>query len=212
MRNFMNGKYRFVRRFIFSLSLLPVLVALPSCTLGPAPVPEPVSYDFGAMPVASGPVKFRQSLLVQDIAAPNWMDSPAIFYRLAFRDAARPQAYSGSRWVMPPAILVTNRLRQKMAAASGGVVVPADGIRTSNVLRLEVEDFVQVFDAPGQSRAVVRLRASLLGNRALIAQRTFTIEQPSATPDAEGGVKALTAASEQAIDQIVDWTASQIKG
>ena len=164
------------------------------------------------MPVASGPVKFRQSLLVQDIAAPNWMDSPAIFYRLAFRDAARPQAYSGSRWVMPPAILVTNRLRQKMAAASGGVVVPADGIRTSNVLRLEVEDFVQVFDAPGQSRAVVRLRASLLGNRALIAQRTFTIEQPSATPDAEGGVKALTAASEQAIDQIVDWTASQIKG
>ncbi len=212
MRNIMNGKYRFVRRFILSLSLLPVLVALPSCTLGPAPVPEPVSYDFGAMPVSSGPVKIRQSLLVQDVAAPNWMDSPAIFYRLAFRDAARPQAYSGSRWVMPPAILVTNRLRQKMAAASGGVVVPADGIRTSNVLRLEVEDFVQVFDAPGQSRAVVRLRASLLGNRALIAQRTFTIEQPSATPDAEGGVKALTAASEQAIDQIVDWTASQIKG
>ena len=212
MRNIMNGKYRFVRRFILSLSLLPVLVALPSRTLGPAPVPEPVSYDFGAMPVSSGPVKIRQSLLVQDVAAPNWMDSPAIFYRLAFRDAARPQAYSGSRWVMPPAILVTNRLRQKMAAASGGVVVPADGIRTSNVLRLEVEDFVQVFDAPGQSRAVVRLRASLLGNRALIAQRTFTIEQPSATPDAEGGVKALTAASEQAIDQIVDWTASQIKG
>lgn len=209
MRGTMRGKYPSIRRFILAVGML---AALPSCTLGPAPVPEPVSYDFGSMPVASGPAKFRQSILVQDVAAPNWMDSPAIFYRLAFRDAAKPQAYSGSRWVMPPAILVTNRLRQKMAAASGGVVVPADGIRTSHVLRLEVEDFVQVFDAPGQSKAVVRLRASLLGNRALIAQRTFAVEQAAATPDAEGGVKALTAASEQAIDQIVEWTAGQIKG
>jgi cholesterol transport system auxiliary component len=208
----MNSSNGWLRRVIATVGLLVVLAALPSCTLGPAPVPEPVSYDFGSMPVATGPVKFRQSLLVQDVAAPNWMDSPAIFYRLSFRDAARPQAYSGSRWVMPPAILVTNRLRQKMAAASGGVVVPADGIRTTHVLRLEVEDFVQVFDTAAQSRAVVRLRASLLGNRALIAQRTFTVESAAATPDAEGGVKALTAASEQAIDQIVDWTAGQIKG
>ena len=78
-------------------------------------------------------------------------------------------------------------------------------------LRLEIEEFTQVFDAPAQSRAVVRVRASLLGNRALMAQRTFNVEVASATPDADGGVRSLASASEQAIDQIVEWTAGHIR-
>ena len=189
---------------------LALLVA--GCSIGPTAPPEPVSYDFGIASAPAGAAKFRQPILVQDVAAPAWMDSPAVFYRLAYRDATRPQAYSGSRWMMPPATLLTNRLRQKVAAASAaGVVVPADGIRTGHVLRLEIEEFTQVFDTANQSRAVVRVRASLLGNRALIGQRTFTVEVASATPDAEGGVRSLAAASEQAIDQIVEWTAAQVR-
>jgi cholesterol transport system auxiliary component len=197
------------------------VLVLGACALGPSAELDPVSYDFGPGPKstnASGAdakpaeVKFRQPLLVPEVAAPAWMDTPAIFYRLTYRDPARPQAYSASRWVMPPAILLTNRLRQRVAQVStAGVLTPSDGVRAPYTLRLEIEDFSQVFDSETRSRGVLRLRASLLGSRALIAQKEFEFAVAAARPDAEGAVRALTAAAEQAVDQVVDWAAEHVK-
>jgi cholesterol transport system auxiliary component len=150
--------------------------------------------------------------VVYDVNAPGWLDSPFIYYRLAYQDAARPQAYADSRWVGSPADLIGGRIRARLAAAGkGGVVHPADSTRASYALRVELDEFIQVFDAPGKSRAVVRLRASVLGKNALIAQKSFGVERAAATPDAEGGVRALIAASDEALDQLVTWTVASLK-
>jgi cholesterol transport system auxiliary component len=185
--------------------------AVAACTLGPAR-DEWASYDFGAPPPAQAAVRLSKPLLVHDVVAPNWMDSTGVFYRLGYQDATRPRSYASSRWMMPAANLLTNRLRQHFAAASrSGVLVPADGLRSEHALRVEIEEFTQTFDAPDRSRAVIRVRASLLGNRALVAQRSFTVERPAATADAQGGVRALAAASDELILQILDWAAGSMK-
>jgi len=149
---------------------------------------------------------------VHDVGAPAWLDSPLIHYRLAYQDAARPQSYADSRWVMSPVVLLTHRLRLQLAASgSGGIVLPGDAARAHYALRVELDEFAQVFDAPGKSRAVVRMRASVVGNRSLLAQRNFNVERPAKTPDAEGGVRALIGASDEAIDQIIGWAVGYLK-
>lgn len=179
------------------------------CAIGASSRPEIASYDFGPAPAAAARPVLAKPLVVYDVGAPAWMDSTAIFYRLAYRDPARPQAYANNRWVMPPAALLTGRLRQRLSAASGaGVVMPADAIRTEAALRVELDEFTQIFDAVDRSRALVRMRATLLGNRAGILQRAFSAERTVASADAEGGVRALAAASDEVIEQILQWLAA----
>jgi cholesterol transport system auxiliary component len=173
---------------------------------------EIAAYDFGtAAATREGGPRLRQPLLVYEVSGPAWMDTASIHYRLAYRDASRPQAYAGSRWVMPPAALLTNRLRQRLAGAGGGVILPTDGLRAAASLRVELDEFTQVFDAENRSRAVLRLRASLVGSRSLIAQKAFSVDKAAASQDAEGGVRALTAASDEVLEQLLDWVAVSMK-
>lgn len=186
-------------------------LAFAGCSFAPAPTPAAANYDFGPAP-AGRQKGARQALLVQDISAPAWLDSPLIYYRLAYQDAARPQPYADSRWVMSPAALLTQRLRGQLAASgSGGVVLPGDAARANYALRVELDEFAQVFDSPGKSRAVVRLRATVIGNRSLLAQRDFNVERQASTPDAEGGVRALIGASDEVIDQLIGWALGYLK-
>jgi cholesterol transport system auxiliary component len=66
-----------------------------------------------------------------------------------------------------------------------------------------------VFDAPDRSVGLVRLRATVLetagGRERLVAQRRFTVQRPAPSADAPGGVRALTAASDAAIEEIAQW-------
>jgi len=188
-----------------------LILACAGCSVAPPPGSVTANYDFGP-PLEGRPAPgLRQALLVHDVSAPAWLDSPFIFYRLAYQDATRPQTYADSRWVTSPVELFTNRLRRQLVASGGGIIQPGDDARAKYALRVDLEEFVQVFDAPGKSRAVVRFRASVMGNRSLTAQRSFSVERPAKTPDAEGGVRALIGASDEAVDQLIGWTAQQLK-
>lgn len=195
------------------LFLLAGLV-LAGCSAGPTTRDTPVAYDFGPLQADAGGAKsVRASVLLQSVAAPAWLDTPAIVYRLAYQDAARPQTYSNSRWTAAPASLLAQRLRARLAAVSeGGVVSGSDGARADYTLRVELEEFSQVFDAADRSRGVAVVRASLVNTakRALIAQRSFSAERAAASADAGGGVRALTAASGELTDAIVAWAAAGI--
>lgn len=151
-------------------------------------------------------------LLLPGVNAPGWLDSSGIIYRLNYQDAARPQAYARSRWAASPAQLLTQRIRSRFAAAAVGVVTGSEGARADYALRVELEDFSQSFDAPDQSRVAVRARATLvdLASHALHAQRAFALERP-ATPDAAGAVGALGEASDALIEELLGWTAQNVK-
>ena len=55
-------------------------------------------------------------------------------------------------------------------------------------------------------------RASLVNTakRTLVAQKNFTLERAATSLDAQGGVRALSAAGGELVDAIVAWTATGI--
>lgn len=196
------------RNTLSRIAIISCLFALGAC--GVAPQSRDVAaYDFGPAAPAKADAKISVNLTLMDITAPAWMDSANLHYRLAYADPARPLAYANSRWVMPPAGLLTQRLRAALQQASKAAVLsPTDGVRTDYVLRVDLEEFSQVFDAADKSRGVLRLQARLVRGNALAAQQTFSVELPAPSANAEGGVRALSQASDEAGRRIADWLAA----
>jgi cholesterol transport system auxiliary component len=192
-----------------------VVGMLAGCGIGPKMTEQPATYDLGpARAASSGTASIPATLFLPEVSAPAWLGGNGIIYRLTYDNAARAHAYTQSRWTAPPSALLTQRLRSRFAAAAPkGVVTGIDGVRAEYMLRVELEDFSQQFDAPASSRVAVRARASLvsLASRALVAQREFTLELAAPTPDAAGGVQALGAASEELVESLLRWTEERLK-
>jgi len=166
-------------------------------------------YDLGATPVTSAanglpmpPVK------VLAVGAPRNLETDAFVYRLSYVDAQRTGSYSNSHWTMPPAQLLTQRLREALAAR-GPILSGADPVRAVPLLEVELTGFEQVFDAPEQSHGLVSVRATLTQQGRVVGQRSFTASAPAASADASGGARALAAASDDVIGQLSAWLAAQ---
>jgi cholesterol transport system auxiliary component len=178
-------------------------------------------YDFGldrspalAAGAASRLAEISTKLLVT-ATSPAWLDNPAIQYRLAYHDPGRTYIYANSRWVSPPTALLAQRVKRQIASAGGSAVISSgDGVRADYALRLDLEEFTQVFDAPGESRVIVALRASLVeaGTRTLLAQRSFSVEQAAPEANAAGAAAGLTEASDRLIANLIDWLAQELYG
>jgi cholesterol transport system auxiliary component len=66
-----------------------------------------------------------------------------------------------------------------------------------------------LFESASQSNGLVRLRATVGqatgGTERLVAQRSFVVQRAASTPDAAGGVRALTSAADAVIEEIAQW-------
>lgn len=202
---------KFASRFLAPiLALATVLVA--GCA---APQRETAGlYDLGLLPAATAPAaapggaRSLPALSVAEPTVPTWLDRQTMMYRLAYANDLQPHAYAGSRWTSPPVQLFTQRLKARIGQA-GGVVVPAsDGALNALTLHIEADDFSQVFNGPTESFANISVRASVLRERLLIGQKTFTSRLPAPTPDAQGGVRALSQASDSVIEDMTRWLAT----
>lgn len=184
----------------------PVSTELPASTAQPAPFTSPALPLLALAPVESGAA----------------VDSLAVLYRLAYDNPQQLRPYAAARWSMPAGQLFEQRLRQRLEqqrrvvragegpALSRGVgSVGGAGGRLPWVLRLELDEFSQVFSSPSQSQGVLRLRASVLdpspGQVRLVAQRMWVQQVPATTPDAAGGVQALGQASDAVAQALADW-------
>ncbi len=201
------NKCKYLFLFIFLSSMLG------ACALGPEKRDAPTVFDLGPQRVqaAAKPV-INATLLIPPVAASPWLDNANIQYRMMYQDASRPDAYAQNRWAMSPALMLTERVRARFAAASRGVVTAQDGARADYTLRIDLEDFSQQFESAQASKATARLRVSLIdqNTRALHAQRTFGAERPAA-PNAPGAAQALAAASDAVIEELVAWAVQNIK-
>jgi cholesterol transport system auxiliary component len=165
-------------------------------------------YDLG--PAASYESKNSSGsapLCIAEISAPAWLESPSMTYRLAYADVQQPRPYSGSRWAMPPTQLFGQLLKSRMAQG-GPVLSETDCAGNLLLLRIEVDDFTQIFDTPAQSRVQIALRASVFQGRVLLAQKNFLEQDAAQSPDAASGAKALLAASETLTGKMMAWLAA----
>lgn len=184
-------------RIAATLSALAAAALLAACGVGPKPREAVGAYDFG-LPAPARAVAVK-SLSQALVTAPNWMDSTALHYRLAYVNAARPAVYAQTRWVSTPGNLIEARLKER--AVAGGVLLGGAGA----ALKVEIDEFTQVFDQEKSSRAVLRARASLSLGREVTAQKAFLIEVPAASPDGPGGAAALAQAGNRLVDEVLAW-------
>lgn len=183
---------------------------LSACAL-PERAPAPLRYDFGP-PLATASVSspnLRPVLALRVQASPA-LDSPAMLYRLAYVDAQQLRAYGQTRWAMAPAELLQQRLREGLGRS---FALPPSGEAAPRVLHIELEEFSQLFTAAQESSGLLRLRASLLqrtgGGEQLLAQRDWQLQQAAPSADAAGGVRALNAATETMVTELVQWLQTQ---
>ncbi len=196
-----------MKRLAVSIRGFGLLLAalLSGCAL-PERAPAPMRYDFGppAMVAAVSPPVARPVLALR-VQASAALDSQAMLYRLVYADAQQLRAYSQSRWAMAPAELVQQRLREGL----GRQFVLPPGEVAPRLLLIELEEFSQLFSSPDISVGLLRLRATLLQRTAagehVLAQRELQLQQPAASADAAGGVRALGAATDAAVTELVRW-------
>ncbi len=201
--------------------MLLVVLALSACSALPDKPLRAALYDFGPG-LLNTPPATRQAplppLALSDISTPGGaLDNQAVLYRLAYADAQQLRPYSQARWSMPPAQLVRQRLRETLGrdravfnAGEGPALNRSAALGPPPpTLQLQLEEFSHLFQSPGSSTGLVRLHATLVENtpsgEKLRAQRHFTVQRPATSADAAGGVRALTAATDAAIEEISLW-------
>lgn len=229
--NAINSEAAYARknwaRRLFGIVL--AAVALSGCSVLPDKPQRATLFDFGpsvAMPQATPAPSSPLSLLtllplpavaVDDVAtAGGGLDNSSVLYRLGYLDAQELRAYSMARWSMPAAQLIRQRLRDQLSLRR-----PVYNARESLALnrsqnpvlplqiRLELLEFSHYFSKPDVSVGLVKLRATLVEvtptGEKLISQRAIAVERPAASADAQGGVRALTQATDAAIAEIEQW-------
>src|SRR4051812_32518400 len=181
------------------IGLVCVAFLLGGCLSQPSAL-EPARYDLGIAPAGEATrvrMNANPAAVRVRAAARSWLDHTAMHYRLAYVDDLRTLSYAYARWVAPPAELIAQRLRHRLAQTNV--------IRSASPLDLEIEleEYVQVFDTPTRSLGRVTVDVRLSG--ATSGEASFTEEAAAPTPDAAGGVRALAAATDALVARIIDW-------
>ncbi|WP_297324123.1 ABC-type transport auxiliary lipoprotein family protein [Nitrosomonas sp.] len=180
--------------------------------------PSAVSvYDFGLQQLAHNRSQQshqpRKSILIADAIVPSWLDNTAIHYRLLYHNPSQSYRYANSRWIAPPAAILTQQIRDRIVTHTNEQVIKnSSTAKTDYILHIELEEFIQAFDTEKDSHVVVGLRASLIerNSRNLFAQKDFSIKEKTPTADAAGAVFALGSASHQLINELVGWLTTEL--
>jgi len=188
-------------RFFFAAT---IVLLLSGCSGDMARRPSPASFDFAVpRPTPDAVPPPRLSLRQIEVQAPPWLELPTMQYILAYADAsitARRAAYAESRWVAPPARLLEKSLVRDLLSTKSEI--PSTGCR----LHIELDEFVQVYDAPEHSRALIEVRAMLMAPRANVTLLRQSFRQsPVAGVGARAGVLAMTDATHKLGAQIALW-------
>ncbi|MDH6592341.1 cholesterol transport system auxiliary component [Variovorax sp. TBS-050B] len=176
-------------------------------------------YDFGPGPVgaaaAQPPAAALPMLALAEIESNTRLDGTQILYRLGYADANELRPYGQSRWSLPPAQLLRQRLRDALAERrtvlgpeEAATIARAEG-RVPDTLRISLDEFSHYFESASSSVGLVRLRATLIrgtpGGDRVLGQRSFTVRRPAPSANAPGGVKALATATDAAVAEVVQW-------
>jgi len=192
---------------------------LAACSSLPQPPVRARVYDFGPGRTAAAAAQGTlPAIILGEVRVSGQPEAEtALNYRLAYANAPQLHPYRDARWSQSPSALLAQALRARLGEERP--VLPATALGQSlagdalpDVLRVELEEFSQVFSTPEASHALVRLRASLSRvtrtGEQWRAQRLFIVQRPAATPDAAGGAQALADAAAQAADDVARWLES----
>ena len=147
------------------------------------------------------------AIVVMDATGSPAFDNERMVYRLNYDDPLQARTYAHARWAANPLLLVTQRVKSRLAQAGVKVLSATDSNTNVPILRLEVDDFSHAFASTVQSEGVVVLRASVFARHTLLDQKTFSRATPAPSADAPGGARALAGSTDAAAADITAWLA-----
>ncbi|MBR7748429.1 ABC-type transport auxiliary lipoprotein family protein [Undibacterium baiyunense] len=153
----------------------------------------------------------KLAILLAEIQVPNSLEGTSMLYRLLYENKQELRPYAQSRWSMPPAQLLKQRIKTHINQQGGAVLTTSDGVKNLPILRIELEEFSQHFSSPQQSQVQLRWRASLIKQNQLIAQKIFQAQTTCDSADAKGGAKAMPQASDRTITELIAWLQTQVR-
>jgi cholesterol transport system auxiliary component len=167
-------------------------------------------FDFGPLgaptaPVAQAPLS---AIVVMDATGSPTFENERMVYRLNYNDPLQARTYANSRWSANPLLLVTQRIKSRLAQAGVKVLSATDSATEVPSLRIEIDDFSHAFSSTTASEGQVVLRASLFDGHALSGQKTFMRATPAPSADASGGARALAGSTDAVAADIIAWLAS----
>ncbi|WP_210542537.1 ABC-type transport auxiliary lipoprotein family protein [Rhodoferax sp. PAMC 29310] len=187
-------------------------LALSGCANSIQPV-RPAVYDFGPGLVtgtAASSAATRAPLIMGTVESTPALESLALHYRLSYANGQQLKPYAHARWSMAPAQLIRQRLSEQLSQTRA-ILNPGEsglaGTAAPATLRIDLEEFSQLFEAPAQSVGLIRLRATLIqpSQTPRVIQHSVVVRRPAPSADAKGGVQALTAATDAAVLEIDNW-------
>lgn len=200
-----------------ALLLILILYLLSGCTVFHKPPYSVSVYDLGIQQHTQNrlqqPYQLRKSILIADAAVPSWLDNTAIHYKFLYHNPSQSYSYASSRWVAPPAALLTQQIRDRIVTHTNGQVIKnSSTAKTDYILHIELEEFIQAFDTMEDSHVTIGMRASLIerNSRILFVQKDFNIKEKTLTADAAGAVSAFGSASHRLINELIEWLSIQL--
>lgn len=157
--------------------------------------PAPVAiYDLGPGEAGALAPELAPARIV--LSAPPWLQSGTMHYRTEWNRPERRRAYADSRWAAEPAAMLGLALGRALGGGGGRCR-----------LRIEVDEFEQVFTSPLHSEARLVLRAALLapGVAGPLANITLNLSEPAPTADASGGAAAFRSATAGLAATLAAW-------
>ena len=167
-------------------------------------------FDFGPLgaPAAQAAQAPLAAIVVMDATGSPALENERMMYRLNYADPLQARTYANSRWSANPLMLVTQRLKARLAQAGAKVLSATDTTTGVPIMRIEVDEFTHAFSSTSRSEGQLVLRASVFRGHALLDQKTFSRSAPAPSADAAGGVRALAASVDGAAADIIAWLAS----
>lgn len=174
-----------------SLALIWLIFAvLPGCSVWPE-APEPAAlHDLGPYRPKRDAFPWSQAILT----SPDWLKDTGIDYRLLYARPTERRSYTRDRWVAPPGALLQQHLNNGLDPS---------GPR----LRIELQDFEQIFDRADSARVVMVVQATAEASHSDMkaANQAFRFEAPAASPDAAGALQAFPILIRKAEDELTHW-------
>jgi cholesterol transport system auxiliary component len=166
-------------------------------------------FDFGPLgaPAAQVTQAPLAAIIVMDATGSPTFENERMVYRLNYNDPLQARTYANSRWSANPLLLVTQRIKSRLAQAGVKVLSATDSSTNIPILRIEVDEFSHAFASTSASEGRLILRASLFNGHALFDQKTVMRATPAPSADAAGGAFALAASTDAAAADIIAWLA-----
>lgn len=179
--------------------VLSFLVGSLAACMGGKTKPSPAVYDFGLAPPTGTLAVLDVKVQVDEVTATESLNSNRMRYRLNYQNPARVFSYTESRWAALPTEMLSAKIRASSKLADTSLV--------NCSLKLHLEAFDHVFDSETVSNGIVQLSVNLSDNSThkIIAGDRFEEAVAATTPDAKGGVLALSQASTAAITKALNW-------